>query len=126
MQNENSLFSGVFSVVKGAGLALACSLLLAVLCACVLRFAPLPDTVVYPVNQAVKALSVILGTFVFVRGEKGWIKGSGIALFFTALSYLAFSAIGGSFALSWRIFAELGFSVGIGALCGNLAVNLRR
>lgn len=125
MQNENSFGNGLFAVLKGAGLALACALLFSVLFACVLRFTPLPSAVVYPVNQAVKALSVILGVFLFVRGEKGWLKGGGVALLFTALSYLAFSAIGGTFALSWLIFAELGFTVGIGGISGILAVNLR-
>jgi len=126
MQNENSFGNGLFSVVKGVALALACSLLFSVLFACVLRFAPLPDKVIYPVNQVVKVLSVALGTFLFVRGEKGWLKGGGIALLFTAVSYLAFSAIGGTFALSWLILVELFFTVGVGVLSGILAVNLRR
>lgn len=126
MQNENSFGNGLFSVIKGVALALACSLLFSVLFACVLRFTPLPDKIVYPVNQVVKVLSVTLGVFLFVRGEKGWLKGSAIALLFTAVSYLAFSAIGGTFALSWLIFVELGFTLGIGALSGILAVNLRR
>ena len=126
MENENSFGNGLFSVVKGVALALACSLLFSVLFACVMRFAPLSDTIIYPVNQVIKVLSVAVGTFLFVRGEKGWLKGSAIALLFTALSYLAFSAIGGTFALSWLIFVELGFTVGVGALSGILAVNLRR
>lgn len=125
MQDETSFGKGIFSVVKGVGVALACSLLFSILFACVLRFTDLSDKIVYPVNQTVKALSVALGVFLFVRGEKGWLKGGAIALLFTALSYLAFSAIGGVFSLSWLIFAELGFTVGIGALSGILAVNLR-
>ncbi|MBQ8394644.1 MAG: TIGR04086 family membrane protein [Clostridia bacterium] len=125
MQNETSFGKGIFSVVKGTALALATSLLFSILFACVLRFTNWSDKIVYPVNQTVKVLSVVLGVFLFVRGEKGWLKGGGIALLFTALSYLAFSAIGGVFSLSWLIFVELGFTVGVGVLSGILAVNIR-
>ena len=66
MENENSFGNGLFSVVKGVALALACSLLFSVLFACVMRFAPLSDTIIYPVNQVIKVLSVAVGTFLFV------------------------------------------------------------
>jgi hypothetical protein len=45
---------------------------------------------------------------------------------FTALSYLAFSAFGGDFSLSWLIFVEVGVAFLAGALSGILAVNLKR
>lgn len=129
MQKENSYGTygnGWFSVIKGAGLALAISLLSAVVFACILRATGLPDSIVYPVNQTVKAVSIAIGTLVFTRGEKGWLKGFGVALAFTALSYLAFSALGGDFSLSWLIFVELFVALLIGAVSGIVAVNLRR
>ncbi len=125
MQNDG-YFSGVFSLIKGVFIALACSLFLTVVFACVLRFSGLSARVIYPVNQTIKVISVALGALVAVRGEKGWLKGGGIGLLFTALSYLAFAAIGGDFSLSWLIIAELSLGVFSGALCGVIAVNLRR
>ena len=80
----------------------------------------------YPINQTLKVLAVSLGTLLFVRGEKGWLKGLAIGLIFTALSYLAFSAIGGDFSLSWLILVELLFGVLAGALSGAIAVNIKR
>ena len=94
--------------------------------ACILRATGLPDSIVYPVNQTVKAVSIAIGTLVFTRGEKGWLKGFGVALAFTALSYLAFSALGGDFSLSWLIFVELFVALLVGAVSGIVAVNLRR
>ncbi len=124
MRNENS-FQGAFSVAKGAVLALCCSLALSFIFACVLRACNLSQGVIYTVNQVVKTLSVAVGAIVFVRGEKGWLKGGVIGLIFTMLSYLAFSAIGGDFSLSWLIVVETAVGLFSGALCGVIAVNIK-
>lgn len=126
MQNESTAGSVIFRIIKGVGLALAFSFLAAVVLANVLQFSPLPDKVIYPVNQTVKVLAVILGALVFVRGEKGLVQGVAIGALFTALSYLTFSALGGDFSLSWTIFAELALSLFAGAVSGAIAVNLRK
>ena len=125
MQNENS-FNGVFSIVKGALFSVAFSLFSAIVFAVILRAGSISDKVIYPVNQAIKVVAVALGTLLFVRGEKGWLKGGVIGLIFTALSYLAFSALGGDFSLSWLIIAELAVGFFSGALSGILAVNVKR
>ncbi|MBQ8322646.1 MAG: TIGR04086 family membrane protein [Clostridia bacterium] len=126
MQNETTTGNGLFQILKGAFLALAFSFLATIVFANVLRFTSVPDKVIYPVNQTVKVIAIALGAFVFVRGEKGFLKGGAIALLFTALSYLAFSAIGGDFSLSWLIFAELFIALLAGVICGAVAVNIRR
>ncbi len=126
MRKDNTSFEGMFSVVKGAALATAASLLAAIIFAVVLRTASISDKVIYPVNQTLKVLSVALGSLVFVRGEKGWLKGGGIGLLFTAVSYLAFAAIGGDFSLSWLILAELLLGFVAGAVSGIIAVNVKR
>ena len=126
MRNEEYAFEGAFSIVKGVLLALGVSALLAVIFAVVLRSASLGEEVIYPVNQGIKGVAVLLGSAVFVRGEKGWLKGGVIGVLFTALSYLAFSSLGGDFSLSWLIVAELALGVFTGALGGIIAVNLKR
>ena len=118
--------NGIFQILKGTGLALALSFLGVIILASILRLTPLSDSVIYPVNQTVKVISVALGALLFIRGEKGFAKGGAIGALFTALSYLSFSAIGGDFSLSWLIFAELALVVFAGMLCGAIAVNLRR
>lgn len=125
MQRETT-GNGFFEIFKGAGLALALSFLSAIMLANVMRFSPLPDKVIYPVNQTVKVIVVLVGSLAFVRGEKGFLKGLGVGLIFTALSYLAFSAIGGDFSLSWLIIVEVLLSAFSGAVGGAIAVNMRR
>ena len=126
MRNETTTGSGLFHIIKGVGLALAFSFLATVVFASILQFSPLPDKVIYPVNQTVKVVAVILGALVCVRGEKGLIQGLAIGCLFTALSYLTFSALGGDFSLSWLIFAELALALFAGAVSGAIAVNLKR
>ena len=113
-------------MVKGVGTALAISFLSVIILASVLLYAPMQTTTVYIVNQCIKILALAIGVLLFVRGEKGFLQGMAIAVLFTALSYLAFSAVGGNFALSWLIFAELALALFAGGLCGGIAVNLRQ
>ena len=126
MQNETTYGNGFFTIVKATLLALAVSLLSAVVFAVILRAAPCKDGTVYTVNQVIKALALAVGVLTLVRGEKGWLKGGVTGLLFTALSYLAFSAIGGDFSLSWLVLLELITAFFVGAIAGALAVNWKK
>ena len=126
MQNEWMTGGKIFNIIKGVALALAFSLLASIVLASILQFSPLPDKVIYPINQTVKVVAIMLGALVFVREEKGFLQGVAIGALFTALSYLSFSALGGDFSLSWLIFAELALALFVGAVSGAIAVNIRR
>ena len=126
MHDESSYGNGLFSIIKGVGIAVACSFLSAVVFASVLRASSLSDSVIYPVNQMLKSVSILLGVLVAVRGEKGLIKGAAVGALYTAVSYLLFASIGGDFSLSWLILAELLLCVVVGGLSGIIAVNLKR
>ena len=126
MDREESVGEEIFQVIKGVGIALAVSLSLVLLFAVLLRVTYMPKQVIYPINQLIKCVSVVAGTLLCVRGEKGFLKGLIIALVFTATSYLAFSALGGDFSLSWMLAVELLIVGMTGALSGSIAVNLRR
>ena len=124
--NETTYGNGVFTIVKAVLLSLAVSLLAAVVFAVILQAAPMEQGTIYTINQVLKAVALAVGVFAFIRGEKGWLKGGVSGLLFTGLSYLAFSAIGGDFSLSWLIFTELAITFLAGAICGSLAVNMKK
>ncbi len=126
MKNESVYGNTFFTVIKGTGIALAISFFFTVILAGLLRAAILPHKAIYPINQVIKVIAVAVGALTQIRGEKGWLKGGGVGLLFTSLSYLAFSAIGGDFSLSWLIVVELFVAFVAGALGGALGVNLRR
>lgn len=117
--------NGFFTVLKAVAFALAVSVLAVVVFACVLRVKPLSDRAVYFVNQVVKNLAVIVATLLFIRGEKGWLKGGAVGLLFTLLSYLTFSIVAHTFSLSALAVAELFVGLIAGAGAGAIAVNLR-
>ena len=126
MQNENSCAGGLFSVIKAVVLSLICSFLAIIILACILRVSTMPDKAVYPIMQTLKVLFVLLSTLLFIRGEKGWLKGGEIGLMFTALSYVTYSVIGGNYALSLLVLAELFFTVFAGSVGGVVAVNVKK
>ena len=117
--------NGFFTVLKAVAFALAVSVLAVVVFACVLRLKPLSDRAVYFVNQVVKNLAVIVATLLFIRGEKGWLKGGAVGLLFTLVSYLTFSIVAHTFSLSVLAVAELFVGLIAGAGAGAIAVNLR-
>ena len=100
MRNESVYGNTFFTVLKGAGVALAISFFFTVVLAGLLQASVLSENALYPINQVVKALAVTVGAVTQIRGEKGWIKGGVLGVLFTSLSYLAFSAIGGIFLLA--------------------------
>ncbi len=126
MHNESNYGNGFFTVIKSTLLALAVSLLSALGFAVLLRASGVGEGWIYPINQVLKTVSIVVGVFIFVRGEKGWLKGGGTGLLFTALSYLSFSAIGGDFSLSWLILLEVATAFLVGAISGILTVNLKK
>ena len=125
MRNENSN-GGVFSIIKAVGLALGACFLFMIILACILRISSLPNKAVYPILQTLKVVFILLSALLFIRGEKGWLKGGAVGLLFTALSYLTFSAIGGDFSLSWLVLVEIILALFAGVIGGVIGVNLRR
>jgi putative membrane protein (TIGR04086 family) len=124
MSNRNNE-TGIFRLLKGVGFAWVFSFLSVVVFACVLRIRPCSDKTVYVVNQTIKGVAIVLASVLFVRGEKGWLKGMAVGGLFIALSYLTFAVVGGGFALSGFAFLELAIGLFLGAISGIVAVNLK-
>lgn len=117
---------GVFQVIKAVAVALLCSVLLCAIYALVLRVAPMADVAITVVTQVLKGVSLATGTILFLKGERGLIKGAVCGLLFSMLGYLTFSALGGDFSLSWLIALEILLFAAVGGLTGVAAVNLKR
>lgn len=126
MQNENSFGANCLQIVKAAVLAALFCLAATLLFSVILQLTDLSDSVIKPVNQFIKAFSVLFGCLLFVRGSKGWLKGAVAGIMTIMLTCLVFTLIGGGKALSWLIALELLFGAAAGALSGIAAVNLRR
>jgi putative membrane protein (TIGR04086 family) len=122
---DSAFLPVAFQIVKAALTAVGVCIVGAFLFSIVLRFSAIPDRAILPVNETLKAAAIFLGAMLFIKGDKGLLKGALTGVFTVALSYLAFSALGGDFSLSWLIFAELFFGVVVGGASGVAAVNFK-
>ena len=122
MRSENS---ALFQIVKGTGIAVLFALVATVLFSFILRLTPLPDSVIMPVDQCIKALAVLFGCLFSLRGEKGWLKGLAVGMLTVALTGFVFSAVARDFSFSLLQLAEFAFGAVAGLLSGIVAVNLR-
>ncbi|HIR23840.1 MAG TPA: TIGR04086 family membrane protein [Candidatus Scatosoma pullicola] len=122
MRSENS---ALFQIVKGTGIAVLFALVATVLFSFILRLTPVPDSVIMPVDQCIKALAVLFGCLFSLRGEKGWLKGLAVGMLTVALTGFVFSAVARDFSFSLILLAEFAFGAVAGLLSGIVAVNLR-
>lgn len=116
----------VLESVKAAIAGVLISVLFALLLALVAKLVPLGETAQQIIAQTLKGLSLAVGCFRFFRAEGGWKKGLLAGVIFTLLTHVSFSAIGGSFAWSWKILVDLALGLGVGVLSGIAAVNLKK
>ncbi|MBQ8468821.1 MAG: TIGR04086 family membrane protein [Clostridia bacterium] len=116
-----------FGFVKAISISLIISFALVIIFALAIKYLLLPDSTIIPVNLAIKAISVILGTIIITKDRSGGLKkGLLFGLIYTAISFLIFSAISAKFALDYTIFLDLLFSMSVGAIVGVIRVNSKK
>ena len=79
-KNENGYFK---SVIKGSLMALSISLILICIFAFILRFCDISSDVIKPINQVIKIVSILIGSFYGLKKatEMGLITGFSIGIF---------------------------------------------
>ena len=115
-------------IIKGVMVALCTSLILILLFAFLLRFTNISDSLISPVNQVIKGVSIFLGVFFGLKKVKhnGIFNGLFIGFFFTILAFLVFSLLDGSFVFDRTFVNDLIFGTIIGAICVIICVNLKK
>ena len=118
----------VFSVAKGAIVAVCVSLVLVLLFAFLLKFTNIPESTIKPVNQVIKGLSILIGVFVGLRKSKelGLVSGLLIGFIYTIVAFVIFSILGGVFAFDLTFLTDILFGAVMGAICGIICVNLKK
>ncbi len=116
----------VLQVVKATCAAVIFSLLFALAFTLIIHLASLSASVIKPVNQIFKIIAIAVGGLIFIRGEKGLAKGAVYGVCAVLFTYLLFSLIGGSFAVSPVFAAEIVLGGAAGAISGVIAVNMGR
>ncbi|MBO4989199.1 MAG: DUF3792 family protein [Clostridia bacterium] len=126
MQIDRRITGVVLDVLKCVGIALVTSLALELLFALLIKVFSLPNSVISPVNQCIKVISVFLGCFFGFSPEMGIIKGGIGGALSIVLTKLVFSFLAGSITWSLWFLAELLFGIVVGVLCGIITVNVKK
>ncbi|MCI8368112.1 MAG: TIGR04086 family membrane protein [Clostridia bacterium] len=117
---------GILQVVKATLAALIFSLVFVIIFTLIIQLASVKASVIKPVNQVFKIIAVAVGGLLFIRGEKGFLKGAIAGLASVLLSYVLFGIIGGSFAVNWTFALEIVLGSAAGIITGIIAVNVKK
>lgn len=87
-------------IFKGTLIALCISLTLVLVFAFLLKFTNISDSVINPINQVIKGISIFLGVFIGLKKSKelGLVSGLLIGFIYTMIAFLVF------FNIKWKFF----------------------
>ena len=124
---KNSNKSGSLQILKGSITSVSITLVLILLFALLLRFVNISDSVIMPVNQVIKIVSIFFGVYSALKfyKEKGWLKGMAIGIIYSILAFVVFSILSSQLSLSISTFLDVIFSAIVGGISGVIAVNLK-
>lgn len=116
------------NIVKGSLVAVCCSLLLILIFAFLLKFTNIPESIINPINQVIKGISVFSGVFLGISKtrKRGLIGGVIIGLTYSLIAFFVFSILAGYFVFDLTFLSDLFFSAIIGGVCGIICVNLKK
>lgn len=115
-------------ITKGTLIALCTSLVLVLVFAFILKFTNISDSVINPINQVIKGVSIFLGVFIGLKKckELGLVSGLLIGFIYTLLAFVVFSLLSGSFVFDITLLTDSVFGAVIGAICGIISVNIKK
>lgn len=118
--------NNIFQIAKAVLASVLVSLLFVLIFTLVIQIFTLPMDAVKPVNQVFKIVAIAVGGLLFIRGEKGLIKGLIHGAVSVVVTYLVFSLISWTFSLSWMFLLELLIGAAAGGISGIIAVNIKK
>lgn len=119
--------SVLLSILKGLLVAVAATLLGMLLIAALVTFADVSDAALTAMNQILKILAIILGTWAAVGrgGSRGFVTGAVVALLYMILGYTLYVALGGGAFSVTGMLGEILLGAAVGGFTGAVLANLR-
>lgn len=121
--SESGFISSTVKAILISVVFVLCGVLLFAL---FLKIFDFSSSVIKPVNQALKILSVFCGVMLCIRGEKGFVKGAIVGLFSIVFTYLLFALMGGEGLFGVGFIIDVAFGAAIGAISGIISVNVKK
>ncbi len=116
----------IFQVGKAACASVIFVLVYSLIFAGIISLFGVPSSAIKPVNQVFKILSIVFGGMLFLRGERGLIKGVALGISAVVQTWLLFSTIACSFTVGWTTLLEVVIGAFAGGIVGVIAVNVKR
>lgn len=115
-----------FDIIKGALISVSITLILILIFAVIIRFFNVSDGWIFPINQVIKVISIIIGLVAMLKGnsERGFLKGIILGAFYFLLSFCIFSILQGNFAISMKNIYDFILTTFMGGLLGIILVNI--
>ncbi len=115
----------VLQVLKATLAAAIFSLLCVLIFSFIIQLFSVSTDVIKPVNQVFKILAIALGGILFIRGGRGLFKGAVYGVCAVLVTYLLFSIISSSFAVTWLFALEIALGAVAGGISGIIGVNIK-
>lgn len=120
------MHNNVIQIIKAVLAAVLVSLLFSLIFTVIIQLFTLPMTAVKPVNQVFKIISIAVGGLIFLRGDKGLVKGIIYGLIAVIITYFLYALISGTLSISWKFVIEILLGAVAGGISGVIAVNLKK
>lgn len=116
----------ILKILSGVAVAVSITLMLILLFAVFIRFVGIDDKYIFPINQIIKVISLFVGAFVCLKGnkEKGLIKGLILGFAYYLISYILFAILQGSIAFTMSNFYDLILTTLMGGIIGLIVVHI--
>lgn len=123
--NKKQLFVSLLSAVL---VSVASTLIMILLFALLIRFFNINDIWIFPVNQIIKAISIMFGVIIMLKQNhsQGFYKGIILGITYFLLSTVVFSILQGSFSFKLNNLYDMLLTTLIGGIIGIIVVNIRK
>ena len=112
-------------IIKSLLTAVIATLIGVIAFAIIINFTYLSSGTIKIVNQFIKTISIFLGCFISISGEKGLIKGIIIGIIYSVLTNLIFFVLGANISIGIGVVVDIIFCAVIGGILGIICVNVK-
>ena len=124
---DGALRSAPASLARGALISVLATAVLVLVFSVLVLLLDLGGRVITPVNQVIKVVSILAGTFAASTGRvRGWVAGLSVGGAYMLAGIVLYCAFAGRLLPALVMAGDLGLGLAAGLLSGMLAASLRR
>ncbi|NLJ65897.1 MAG: TIGR04086 family membrane protein [Clostridiales bacterium] len=125
-QGSDHIGNDIIAILKSSIIAIIMTLVCFAIFAIIIKVADLQETIIAPVVQVIRTLSIAFGGMLAAKSSKklGWLKGGITGVVYVLLAFMISSMFGGSIFMGSVIFSDILLGVIAGAVGGIIGVNV--